>query len=62
MSSYLKGRARQSDLRRVSRQVTIVFALLVALGILIAAMAWSTTARSAPLAAPADVVRVDAGG
>jgi hypothetical protein len=46
----------------VSRQVTIVFALLVALGILIAAMAWSTTARSAPLAAPADVVRVDAGG
>jgi len=44
----LKGGARQSDLRRVSRQVTIAFALLLALGILLAAMAWSTAARSAP--------------
>jgi len=32
----------------VSRQVTIAFALLLALGILLAAMAWSTAARSAP--------------
>jgi hypothetical protein len=36
----------------VSRQVTIAFALLLAVGILIAAMAWSTAARNAPPAEP----------
>jgi hypothetical protein len=30
----------------------IAFALLLAVGILLAAMAWSTAARSAPAAAP----------
>jgi len=38
----------------VSRQVTIAFALLLAVGILLAAMAWSTAARSEPPSAAAE--------
>jgi hypothetical protein len=43
----------------VGRQVAIVFALLVALGVLAAAMAWSTAARGDEPEKPEDVQRVE---
>ena len=43
----------------MGRQVAIVFALLVALGVLAAAMAWSTAARGDEPEKPEDVQRVE---
>jgi len=43
----------------VGRQVVIVFALLVALGVPAAAMAWSTAARGDEPEQPEDVQRVE---
>jgi hypothetical protein len=45
----------------VGRQLTIVFALLAACGLLVAAMAWATAARGdEPVLKPQDVLRVEA--
>jgi hypothetical protein len=43
----------------VSRQIAIVFALLAAVGVLAAAMAWSTAARGDEPEKPEDVQRVE---
>jgi len=60
LGRILKGAPRAPDLRRVGRQLVIAAALLAAVGVLIAAMAWSTAARGQALAQkPEDVTRVE---
>jgi len=55
----LKAALRGPDLRPVGRQLVIAAALLAALGVLIAAMAWSTAARGEMLEKPEDVQGVE---
>jgi hypothetical protein len=54
-----KAAPRRPDLRSVGRQVVIAVALLLALGVLVAAMAWSTAARGQEPQKTEDVLRVE---
>jgi hypothetical protein len=57
----LKAPRRAPDLRHVSRQLAIAVALLAAVGMLLAAMAWSTAARGQAPEKTADVLRIERG-